>query len=57
MTNAERIRQLTDKELVSFLDDYGVISQFCPSEEIDCNGETDCGRCWLKWLRMEVLEG
>ncbi len=53
MTNAERIRQMTDEELVSFLDDYGVISQFCPSEYIDCMCETDCAKCWLKWLRSE----
>ena len=53
MTNAERIRQMTDEELVSFLDDYGVISQFCPSEDTDCMGETDCAKCWLKWLRSE----
>lgn len=56
MTNGDKIRQFTDKELVRFLDDYSVISQFCPSYKSNCNGETDCKHCWLKWLQEEVQE-
>ena len=56
MTNGDKIRKLTDKELVRFLDDYGVILQFCPSEDVDCNGETNCKRCWIKWIQEEVQE-
>lgn len=56
MTNADKIRQMTDEELVEFLDGYDVVSVFCPSEKIDCKGENDCERCWLKWLRSECDE-
>lgn len=66
MTNGDKIRQYTDKELVRFLVDFDVISQFCPSDEIarNCNGEidckhcwlNDCKQCWLKWLQEEVQE-
>ena len=48
---------MTDEELVEFLDSNGVITQFCPSDDTDCMGETDCKRCWLKWLRMEDEKG
>ena len=57
MTNADKIRQMTDEELVGFLDSNGVIKQFCPSDDTDCMGETDCSRCWLKWLQKEDVEG
>lgn len=56
MTNGDKIRQFTDKELVRFFNGYGVITQFCPSDEIHCNGETDCNHCWVKWLQEEVHE-
>lgn len=54
MTNVERIRQMTDKEFVDFLDGYGVIKWNCPSDDTDCMGEIDCARCWLKWLQEEA---
>lgn len=54
MTNAEKIRQMSDEELVSFL--------MCPAEyDLSfsksnlCRGEfyNDCRKCTLKWLQEE----
>lgn len=50
MTNADRIREMDDKELADFL-----IDDFC---ELLCGGLLSCdGECkekMLKWLRQQV---
>lgn len=54
MTNAERIRQMTDKELVSFF-----ARDYCPpSQPIEphCtarHGRGKCNQCWRKWLKSD----
>ena len=51
MTNADRIRNMTDEELAT--------NMMCPNEnglaEIDCdeNDNCNCYECLLKWLREE----
>lgn len=55
MTNADRIRTMSDEELALLI--------MCPTEyylgfskECECNGEMDrnCCRCTLKWLQAEA---
>ena len=43
-TNAERIRNMSDEELVEYID--------CPYDVEFCNKEMDCYNCALEWLRM-----
>ena len=61
MTNADRIRNMTDEELADFLtgDALRVIN-CCDCDEPEseygsCIG--DCKNPWLKWLQAEVKEG
>lgn len=50
MTNADRIRNMTDEELAKVLADF-VVRQGCSPDDI-CS----CTNCWLKWLRSPVEE-
>ncbi|MBR3008365.1 MAG: hypothetical protein IKI35_05650 [Stomatobaculum sp.] len=55
MTNADRIRSMTDEELADFLDrweigDIDYAKTFCDL----CEGQYDChDDCVLGWLRQE----
>ena len=49
MTNADRIRQMTDEELAKFL----TYEDICAHEKC---GFYSCEKCALKWLRKEVSE-
>ena len=59
MTNADRIRQMTDEELAAFLNDVteccsdGYICEKCPLNSVGehCNIIT-----FEKWLKQEVSE-
>ena len=64
MTNADRIRSMTDEELADWI--YGQSdewSNWCP-REAPINPETleclrnggDCGKCILDWLKEEAKE-
>ncbi len=55
MTNADKIRNATDEELVRYL-------VFCPvtSDEEDCihsNDDGNCVDCVREWLQSEAKEG
>lgn len=53
MTNADRIRVMTDEELAEWLS-YMHDAVTCPNGgAIDCN--PSCKRCWFNWLK-EVVE-
>ena len=45
ITNADRIRAMTDDELVEWLD-------FCP--QLYCEASADCRKCVLNWLKQPV---
>ena len=45
MTNADRIRAMTDEELAEFLWGDG-----CPGSKRECDG--DCVKCFLEWLKQ-----
>ena len=49
MTNADKIRQMDDEELSSFLNNQLYWPFWC-----DGNCQTECHDCCLKWLKEEV---
>lgn len=52
MTNADRIRAMTDEELATWLIER-IPCHRCPIEE--CNGgHQNCTDFWLDWLKQEV---
>lgn len=56
MTNADRIRAMSDEELANFLFPLGscpVVADGLPfNESAECSD--DCEKCWLDWLKQEV---
>lgn len=53
VTNIEKIRAMTDKELADWLSIY-----CCRNKTYDAHCETfgSCEACWLAWLNEEVTE-
>lgn len=62
ITNAERIRAMTDEELAEFLLKVNVASEPCMTDEGNCKWEDypthdkGCKDCFLEWLKSEVKE-
>ena len=56
MTNADRIRAMTDEELAEYIDLHAADAMWCKSPPNDCPPHETCGLCILAWLRspMEV---
>ena len=56
MTNADKIRSMTDEELAEFIA-YGIswreICNECNCKEY-CDDETDCKHGVLKWLKNKI---
>lgn len=52
VTNADRIRAMSDEELAEYVATYS-----CPpaAERTRCGGV--CPECWLDWLRQPVKDG
>lgn len=57
MTNAERIRQMTDEELAKMFDKLIQDCEYCLLYE-SCIGNVDvpCNRMYLKWLKQEATD-
>lgn len=51
ITNADRIRAMTDEELAEFMSQ---IPSCPPPDNRECPAE--CEDCWLEWLKQEVRE-
>ena len=55
MTNADRIRSMTDEELADMLSIFN-----CPASDHGCNDclkhMGNCAYCWLDWLKQEVCD-
>lgn len=50
MTNADRIRSMTDEELAVFLSDD---DRCCPPKHPNCKKYVnDCSGCFLEWLKQ-----
>ena len=57
MTNADRIRNMTDSELAEFLVHTQSTIKNCMIGIEDCkheNTDKDCKDCFLEWLQAEV---
>jgi len=53
-TNADRIRAMTDEELVK---QFAVEMGFCcPVKGVDCSLEPDCRVCFARWLKQEAAD-
>lgn len=50
LTNADRIRAMTDEELTEYIRVF--FPEVCPPG--NCPGEDYCYNCWLDWLKQEV---
>ena len=53
-TNADRIRAMSDEELVKYFWEIGVWDSFEDGKFCDnnCNAENNCDLCRLKWLQQ-----
>lgn len=51
MTNADRIRAMTDEEMAGFLYRSWKIAVWCHG---GCDGECSCEPCWLDWLKQKI---
>lgn len=53
ITNADRIRAMTDEEMARFFD---LEAFLCPWCDMSCGDveEIPCRQCLLKWLKQEV---
>ena len=56
LTNADRIRAMTNEELAEFITgavyDFGEQPGMC--DVCDTVTAHHCGECWLNWLKQEV---
>lgn len=48
MTNGDKIRSMTDEELLEYL------THCCPP--VKCEDAIMCYDCWSRWLKQEVLQ-
>lgn len=49
VTNADKIRSMTDEELARVMD------MVCPPDTA-CNDGQQCIKCWIEWLKQPVEE-
>ena len=57
MTNADRIRAMSDEELAEFLngvEEYGISSQYIDVPCDCCCEKTACDKCWKEWLQSKA---
>lgn len=59
MTNAERIRGMSDEELAKlFVSGWFDGPLFtCPVKDVECESDISCDVCFLEWLKAPVEEG
>lgn len=58
MTNADKIRAMTDEELAGFINDaeYGFLDRPAMCDVCTAHRMNNCLKCWLDWLKQEVEE-
>ena len=57
MTNADRIRNMSDEKLAEFLngvEEYGISSHYIDVPCDCCCEKTACDECWKEWLQSEA---
>lgn len=55
MTNADRIRSMSDEELATFLYHAWNNASWCMVKD-HCPDEDSCFPCWLDWIKKECAE-
>lgn len=55
ITNADRIRAMSDEELAEWFNVMNGIDKVCPDFGAH-NCRESCRECWLDWLKREVSE-
>ena len=55
ITNADRIRSMTDEELANWLEQFASC-ELCPAIRERCGYGDGCVKAWLDWLREEAKE-
>lgn len=53
MTNADKVRQMTDKELWCWVCDLGIVCM-CDYNPARCKNYVKCRECWKDWLAEEA---
>lgn len=53
ITNADRIRAMTDDELAKFLSAEIFTIPECNQLDVVTRCDEDCNKCWLDWLKQE----
>jgi hypothetical protein len=56
MTNADRIRAMSDEELAEMLLD-GCRGSMCSDQSHNDYGSVDCFKCRMDWLKQSVKDG
>ena len=54
ITNADRIRAMTDEELLAFLNERNACLLPYLRTKTECEEYSDCKQCWLDWLKQEA---
>ena len=58
MTNADRIRSMTDEELSSWMNDHVDCNCRCEAWKDGCmDSDSTCMAAWLEWLKEDVKDG
>lgn len=60
MTNADRLRAMTDEEMARFLDSVQKFNIYPDAKYGDCGFDCEqvsCASCWHDWLKQEVNDG
>ena len=55
ITNADRLRSMSDEELAEMFNTMNGIDRCCPNNGAH-NCRESCMECWLDWLKQEVKE-
>lgn len=55
MTNADRIRSMSDEELAEWIIIPKATLKYCQPYQTEC--DKNCYNCRLKWLKKEVGDG
>lgn len=56
ITNADKIRSMSDEELFEFLDSISIYSCICPMKK-SCSDFYSCEDAFLNWLKSPAKEG
>ena len=57
VTNAQKIRSMTDEKLAEFLSEEIFTIPECNRLDVVTRCDEDCNRCWLEWLKEEATDG